>query len=447
MQKVSFAASGAALFTLLSCSTAMASDAEIKALRQEIQAMRQSYEIRIAELENKLQKIESAKTLAPQETKTEAFAAQTIRGNVFNPSIGVLLNGRYSNFSEGSSEIAGFGVGEEGERGREGLTLDESELNFSSAVDDKFFGHLTAAIVREDSEDIVELEEAYARTLPGMGWPEGMNLKAGRAFWTIGYLNEHHTHADDFSDRPLPYRVFLNKGFNDDGLEVSYILPTDLYAEIGGGMFRGDDVPFGSADGEGIGAWSGFARIGGDIGEDQSWRLGGYALSGETKNRLTNEDTVSFIGDSDLYAADLRYVWAPTGNAHEQEMILQGEYFWCDERGSYEDIAAGTGAVAFDDSANGWYAQTVYKFHPQWRIGARYSRLEAPRAPAGLIASALDSSGHDPQAWAVMADWTNSEFSRVRLQFNREDLSVGQEDNQILLQYIMSIGAHAAHKY
>ena len=46
-----------------------------------------------------------------------------------------------------------------------------------------------------------------------------------------------------------------------------------------------------------------------------------------------------------------------------------------------------------------------------------------------------------------MTDWTNSEFSRVRLQFNSAELAAGQNDSQFMLQYIMSIGAHGAHKY
>ena len=74
-------------------------------------------------------------------------------------------------------------------------------------------------------------------------------------------MNEHHAHTDDFADRPLPYRAFLNKAYNDDGIEVSYVLPTDFYTEIGGGVFRGDDFPFGGSDGEGIGAFSAFARF------------------------------------------------------------------------------------------------------------------------------------------------------------------------------------------
>ena len=109
-------------------------------------------------------------------------------------------------------------MGEEGERGSEGLALGESELNFSANVDDKFYGSMTAAIVREDGEDKVELEEAYMETLPGAGLPDGARAKAGRAFWTLGYLNEHHAHGDDFADRPLTNRVYLNAAFNDMGV-------------------------------------------------------------------------------------------------------------------------------------------------------------------------------------------------------------------------------------
>ncbi len=449
MLKTKLAAS-AALIALLSGTSALAaSDKDIEALRAEIQSMKQAYESRIADLESKLAKLEKDQDqVAATKEEVPASAGRRIFDNDFNPSIGVILNGKYSNFSAGSSEIAGFGVGEEGERSREGLTIDESELNFSASVDDKFYGSTTAAIVREDGEDKVELEEAYVQTMPGFGLPDGLSIKAGRAFWTLGYLNGHHAHADDFSDRPLPYRVFLNKSFNDDGAEFSYVLPTDFYSEIGGGIFRGDDFPFGSGDGEGIGAWSAFARVGGDIGSDQSWRLGGYVLSGKAKGgRSSNEDAVTFIGDTDLYVADLRYTWAPTGNSREQEVILQGEYFRRDEDGTYEDTDAATGVINFDDSSSGWYAQAVYKFHTQWRIGGRYSQMKAPDVPVGLAGSALDSSGHDPKAYTAMVDWTNSEFSRIRLQYNHEELSDGNDDNQIILQYIMSLGAHGAHKY
>jgi hypothetical protein len=433
-----FIAACAALGVLLSSAPALAqSDADLAALKSEIRQLRELYESRIADLESKIDKLEGAQV----EPASPAPAAS------FNPAIGLVLYGEYRSFSQDAGTIAGFAAGEEGERRREGFSVDHTEMNLSANVDDKFRGDATVALAEHDGATVIELEEAFVQTLPGMGLPTGLGLKAGRAFWTLGYLNEHHRHADDFVDRALPYRVFLNGGFNDDGVEASYVLPTDLYAEIGGGVFRGNDFPFGQAAGARIGAWSAFARIGGDIGENQSWRIGGYVLSGDGFDRASNEDAVRFTGDTNLYAADVRYAWAPGGNSREHELTLQAEYFWRGEDGAYEDVDSGVGPIAFNGDSTGWYAQSVYKFRRQWRAGYRYSRLHAPEVPKGLMASALDSGGFDPDAHAVMVDWTNSEFSRLRLQYNREEAARGLTDNQFLVQYIMSIGAHGAHKF
>jgi hypothetical protein len=290
----------------------------------------------------------------------------------------------------------------------------------------------------------VEIEEVYVETT---SLPYGLQAKAGRFFSELGYLNSHHSHADDFADRPLTNRAFLNGNYNDDGVQVSAVLPTDIYSEVGGGVYRGNDFPGGGANGNDIGSWTAYGRVGGDIGDDTSWRLGLSTLQVEGGERSANEDMVFFNGDSGLYVADVRMVYAPTGNNAEQEIIFQGEYFHRDEDGTYDDMNAGTGAVAYDDNQSGWYAQSVYKFHPKWRVGARYSQLNAGDVPAGLVGSALDDGDHNPWAASAMVDWTNSEFSRARLQFNREELSDGNDDDQFILQYVMSLGAHGAHAY
>ena len=46
-----------------------------------------------------------------------------------------------------------------------------------------------------------------------------------------------------------------------------------------------------------------------------------------------------------------------------------------------------------------------------------------------------------------MFDYSLSEFSRIRLQFAQDKSAQGMTDNQIFLQYQMSLGAHGAHKY
>ena len=142
-----------------------------------------------------------------------------------------------------------------------------------------------------------------------------------------------------------------------------------------------------------------------------------------------------FTGDTRLYGVDVRFTWAPTGNPRQNELILQGEYFRSEEEGTY---VLGGEALSLDGSSSGWYAQAVYKFLPSWRVGARYSRLVPPSA------AEIDE---DIYAVGLMTDWTNSEFGRIRLQYNRESLAGDEPDDQILLQYIMSLGAHAAHTF
>ena len=48
---------------------------------------------------------------------------------------------------------------------------------------------------------------------------------------------------------------------------------------------------------------------------------------------------------------------------------------------------------------------------------------------------------------AAMIDWSPSEFSRVRLQYARAKTVDGLSDNEWFVQYILSMGAHGAHKF
>jgi hypothetical protein len=143
-----------------------------------------------------------------------------------------------------------------------------------------------------------------------------------------------------------------------------------------------------------------------------------------------------------------------TGNPRQQELIVQGEYFWQHNDGNYKlgglDAAANAGnsAIYTNAHATGWYLQTVYKLAPQWRVGVRYSELSPAAVPTALKTNeVLDANGHNPRSTSAMLDWTNSEFSRIRFQYNHNVLANNQSDDQFIVQYVMSIGAHGAHKY
>jgi hypothetical protein len=66
---------------------------------------------------------------------------------------------------------------------------------------------------------------------------------------------------------------------------------------------------------------------------------------------------------------------------------------------------------------------------------------EAVLDEAGLV-----SNGHTPKRASLMVEWLPSEYSRIRLQYNRDD-SYSITDDQLFLQYTFSIGAHGAHQY
>ena len=123
----------ASALAILNVSPAFAADdADLSALRAEIAAMKQAYESKIEQLESKVQSLEArqnqtAKKVASVEpaagNAVPATSQRKINDNSFNPEIGVILQGKYQNFSEDASEFAGFAVGEEAERGEEGLSM------------------------------------------------------------------------------------------------------------------------------------------------------------------------------------------------------------------------------------------------------------------------------------------------------------------------------------
>ncbi len=236
------------------------------------------------------------------------------------------------------------------------MSIGESELVFTSNVDDWFYARVTAAIEQEDGDFNTSLEEAFIDTL---SLPGNTTLRFGRFYSGVGYLNEKHAHNWEFSDQALPYSAFLGIQYGDDGLQFRWL--------------------------------------------------------------------------------------APNGNIRDRNFIFQTEYLWRNEDGRYElPGLENTGSVKND--ATGWYAQAIYQWQPRWRAGLRIDGLALDDPGKQFAGTELDTLGSDPIRYSLMMDYSNSEFSRIRLQFNRDE-SGPQDDNQVILQYIMSIGAHGAHEF
>jgi hypothetical protein len=445
---------------------AMAADAaELAQIREQIKQMKEGYEARIQALEKRLQQAEAvagqaqAKAEKAEEKAIQSAAAPQAPAaspSAFNPEVSLILSGTYGSSSADVAErhLTGFMPAPGHSHGgfEKGLSLAESELVLSANIDPWWRGYTTISL-SADNEVAVEEAAVENRALGN-----GLSLKLGRFFSGIGYLNEQHPHAWDFADAPLAYRAFLNGNYAHDGVQAKWLAPTPLFLEFGAEAGRGARFPGAEQSKNGPGAAALFAHVGGDVGDSHAWRAGVSYLRSEAKGRLGHADDLAgvevenaFTGTSKTWLADFVWKWAPHGNPKVTHFKLQGEWFRRKEGGdlTYDVNAAslGTATDAYSSSQSGWYLQGVYQFMPRWRAGLRYDRLDGGSVDYAANNANLDRPDFKPSRSSLMFDYNPSEFTRMRLQFNRDQSMQGVNDNQVLLQYIMSLGSHGAHKF
>jgi len=381
--------------------------------------------------------------------------AQSPGAKSYNPDISLILQGRYKNAEHiDERHISGFvASGHEHDSGR-GFSIDHTELAISGNVDPYNRGLAIFAI----SDGELEVEEAWFQTLAlGMG----LTLKGGRFLSGVGYANEQHAHAWDFADQSLMYRVLFGEHLRQDGVQMRWLAPTRSYFELGAEIARGQFFP-GSEEGgdrNGAGIAAVFARTGGDVGESQSWRAGVSYLAAQPRDRQGHfhdlndvEAHTGFTGDSKAWIADFVWKWAPEGNPTQRNFKFQAEYFQRKESGELfcEDNTADGGACTgltepYRSTQSGWYAQGAFRFMPRWRVGYRYDWLDSGSVEYG--ANPIEAVNYKPTRHSIMLDYSPSEFSRFRLQLAQDKSMQGVTDDQVIVQYVHSLGAHGAHRF
>ena len=436
-----------------------ASDAELDEIRAQIRDLRQSYEARIQALEARLKAAEAkeAQAVVPAPAPPSPLPAAASGGGAsglaaFNPAISAIINGQYANLSRDPAQwrMAGFLQGGDVGPGRRGFSLGESELALSANVDPQFSGNLIFSITPDDK---VSVEEAYGIF---KGAPGGVVPKFGRFFSALGYLNEQHAHVWDFTDAPLAYQAFLGGQYQTDGVQLSWVAPTEHFVQLGAEVGNGDGFPGTARSKNGAGSGVLFARVGGDVGDSHSWQAGvGYLRTGSrartdvAPDALGEDAALAFTGTSRLWNASFVWKWAPHGDPHYRNFKLQAEYLWRREEGdlAFAPVAdpAAANVSRYASRQGGGYVQAIYQFMPLWRAGLRYDRLAPGSVDFGTNAAFLATPDFHPERSTAMVDWSPSEFSRVRLQFGQAKLAPGFTDNEWFLQYILSIGAHGAH--
>ena len=425
---------------------------DLDALRAELKEMKTAYEARIAALETRIQQAETRPAAAPVPAPLADSAPARVG---FNPDISLILQGRYAHLDDiGERHISGFLPAGHAHSTPRGFSLDHTELVLAASVDPYFRGYFNLALLDEE----VEIEEAWFQTT-SLG--NGLSLKGGRFLSGLGYQNEQHPHAWDFADNNLMYRALFGESYGNDGVQLKWVAPTELFMEFGAEAGRGANFPGTDRNRNGAGSATLFGHLGGDVGTSHSWRAGLSYLQtkaderdGEIEDLNDAHAETLFSGKSKIWVADFVWKWAPNGNASEQNFKFATEYFRRTERGSLEceDNTADGGACdgtedAYRSRQSGYYAQGVYQFMPRWRTGYRYDRLNPGSVDFGANSAFLPVTDHKPTRHSLMLDYSPSEFSRLRLQYSKDKSMESVAENQWFVQYIHSLGAHGAHRF
>ena len=126
-----------------------------------------------------------------------------------------------------------------------------------------------------------------------------------------------------------------------------------------------------------------------------------------------------------VYGLDATIRYRPLRRAIYKRFIGRTELFWSQRQ--QEPAQA---------NAFGAYVSGEYQFARRWFAGARYDFSDRAAAP-----SLRDKSG------SLLLTYWPSEFSQVRGQFRHTTYAGGIDANELLFQFLFSIGAHGAHLF
>ncbi|MDQ1351054.1 MAG: hypothetical protein QG657_1356 [Acidobacteriota bacterium] len=427
------------------------------------------------------------------DSRESAATADPFSQKKFLPNISFILDFSYvrrdldQGFFE-ALEIPGFIHGHSHHEGHshagfnadKGFNLNYGELVLSSAVD-PYFDLFTAFHLSESS---FEIEEAY---IESRSLPYGFRLKLGRFLSGFGRINSQHAHYWDFSDIPLVYRVFFgDHGLLEKGIQLNWVAPTAFYLGLGVECLQGtNENSFGTKNaaltdagsGEPItlekvplpNTWNFFGKTSLDAGDLTLLAGVSYAFGQARLDHFADEENPhGFTGDSSILGVDFTAKYLLGSYTY---LALQGEYLYRKMQGTRFLVheagipaAVGIGKVSEEEhqheeghevvgapmtkKQSGLYVQGVFRFHRQWRLGARWDWLN--RNNITLAGTLLNLPGQ-LNRYSVMVDFSPTEFSRIRLQYNHNGYAFHEEErkkyHEWVLQFNLAIGAHGAHSF
>ena len=399
-------------------------EVEIRLLRQRLDSLQAAWERFIrdegrvaAEAPDELAALRAAAREAAGggETAVDTASQQQSRTRnlrILNPEISV------------TGDVVGNFTAPVGEGNRFSATPREFEFSFQSALDP--YTRTKIFVTREEDFEIAgfpeeepeesggfEIEEGY---MYWVGLPGGLGAKLGKFRQEIGLYNRWHTHALLEIERPLATVTFLG----EDGLIQTGGAVTLPSLTVGPAtetvvfeVTRADnDALFdGGHDISYLGRFQSFL----DLGPSTYLQLGATGVYGENDEADLK---------SKLLGVDVSFRWAPPGRALYQDLQLKGEWYFVDQE-----------VAGADEDGHGGYGQLNYRLNRRWIIGVR--------------ADYVDAFGTEPNIVQIAPSitWWQSEWVRLRLQYNHVRPEGGAGNHTILLQSVWAVGPHKHETY
>ena len=206
-----------------------------------------------------------------------------------------------------------------------------------------------------------------------------------------------HAHAWDFADQPLVYQAFFGNQRAQDGVQVKWIAPTDLFIELGAEAGNGDAFPARAQAAGGLNGTTLFAHVGGDVGDNGELArrrvldrpaCGGSRLVttsthwGSRSSMRSPAKSRTWVADARLQVVARRQLRAslPEGPGRVHAPRARPAI-------SRSIPAMRRLADSYRSTQSGWYLQGVYQFLPRWRAGLRYDALDSGTPAIGLCRS------------------------------------------------------------
>ena len=340
-----------------------------------------------------------------------------------------------------------------------GMNFNYGEMSLYSVVDPYF----DLFAVLDLSPDGAGLEEAYFTTRK---LPYGFKIKGGKFLATFGRVNEQHEHYWDFANRPLiATTLFGEDGLNEIGAQVTWVAPTPFYLVLGAEVLNGTNEQSFGVSGfsdpsgtytinavQGPNLYIGFIRSSFDI-DDASILFGISNAMGTTRNNQGYSGGTGNAVDAntDIVGGDLTVKYSLDAIRY---LSFQTEYMVRVMSGTEysRNVSDAVTSMSMDKHHSGFYAQVAAKLDQLWEIGVRYDLLMQNDVSLGGADQHMPSN---LPRYSAMIEYNPTEFSRLRLQFDRDESRYLQASGglsrqpytQIILQANLTIGAHGAHAF